>query len=208
MHVGEGVPGQVVLSGETVNITDVMTDPRFVKLNKEPTYRSLMVTPVHSGERKLGTISVSSNLPFAFNANDRNLLSQLGTQAAIAIENAHLLESTQQALKESNALYRINQGLVASLDPQELLEDAVDLLQKNFGYYHVQFYLRDLESGDFVMREGSGEIGRKLKEKGHRLHAGEGIVGYVAETKEAFFTNDVDEVYFFLRNPLLPDTKS
>ena len=80
MHVGEGIAGQVVLSGETVNITDVMTDPRFVKLDKEPTYRSLMVTPVHSGERKLGTISVSSNLPFAFNASDRNLLSQLGTK--------------------------------------------------------------------------------------------------------------------------------
>ena len=128
MRVGEGIAGQVVLSGETINITDVTTDPRFVKLGSEPTYRSLMVTPVHSGERKLGTISVSSNLPFAFNANDMKLLSQLGTQAAIAIENANLFESTQQALKESNALYRINQGLVTSLDPSELLQDTVELL--------------------------------------------------------------------------------
>jgi signal transduction histidine kinase len=58
------------------------------------------------------------------------------------------------------------------------------------------------------MREGSGEIGRKLKEQGHRLHPGEGIIGYTAETNEAFFTNDVDEVFFFFRNPLLPNTKS
>ena len=108
MRVGEGIAGQVVISGETINIDDVNTDPRFLRLDKEPTYRSLMVAAVHSGERKLGTISVSSNLPFAFGAGEINLLSQLGTQAAIAIENAHLLESTQQALKESNALYRIN----------------------------------------------------------------------------------------------------
>jgi len=208
MRVGEGVAGQVALSGETLNVADVTSDSRFVKLDNEPTYRSLMVTPVHSGDRNLGTISVSSDIPYAFSASDINLLRQLGIQAAIAIENAHLLENTQQSLKETNALYRINQGLVASLDPQELLKDVVDLLQKNFGYYHVQIYVRDPESGDFVMREGSGEIGRQLKEMGHRLRVGEGIVGYVAETKEAFFSNNVDEVFLFTRNPLLPGTKS
>lgn len=208
MRVGEGIAGHVVINGETLNITDVTTDPRFVKLDRDPTYRSLMVAPVHSGERKLGTISVSSNLPFAFNANDIKLLSQLGTQAAIAIDNAHLLESTQQALKEANALYRINLGLVVSFDPQELMKEAVELLQKSFGYYHVQIYVREPESGDFIMQEGSGEIGRRLKEKGHHLRAGEGIIGYAAETRQAFFTNDVDRVFFFTRNPLLPDTKS
>lgn len=208
MHVGEGIAGHVVLSGETINIDDVNTDPRFLKLDREPIYRSLMVTPVHSGEQKLGTLSISSKLPFAFNAGDMKLLSQLGTQAAIAIDNAHLLESIQQALKESNALYRINQGLVASLDPQELLKDVVNLLQKNFGYHHVQIYVLEPKTGDFVMSEGSGEIGRQLKEQGHRLHAGEGIVGYTAETKAAFFTNDVDKMFSFVRNPLLPNTKS
>ena len=208
MHLGEGIAGQVILSGETINITDVRTDPRFIKLGVEPTYRSLMVTPVLSGKQRLGTISIQSDLPFAFDANDIKLLSQLGTQAAIAIENAHLLESTQQALKESNALYRINQGLVASLDPQELLKDVVNLLQKNFGYYHVQIYVVDPESGDFILREGSGEIGRQLMEHRHYLRAGEGIVGYTAETGAPFFTNDVDKVHFFVRNQLLPNTKS
>ncbi len=208
MRLGEGIAGQVIISGETINITDVRTDPRFVKLGAEPTYRSLMVTPVLSGKQKLGTISIQSSLPFAFDANDIKLLSQLGTQAAIAIENTHLLESIQQALKESNALYRINQGLVVSLDPQELLKDVVNLLQKNFGYYHVQIYVVEPETGDIVLREGSSEIGKKLKEAGRRLRAGDGIVGYAAETGEPFFTNDVDKVHFFVRDPFLPDTKS
>jgi signal transduction histidine kinase len=208
MRVGEGIAGQVVISGETINITDVKTDPRFLKLDKDPIYRSLMVTPVHSGEQKLGTISVSSNLPFAFSSGDIKLLSQLGTQAAIAIENANLLESTQQALKESNALYRINQGLVTSLEPSELMRDTVELLQKNFGYHYVQIYVADPESGDFVMRAGSGKIGAQLKARGHRIAAGEGIVGYTAETGAAFFTNNVDDVVSFSRNPFLPDTKS
>jgi len=204
----EGVAGQVLVSGQTVNIADVEKDPRFVTYAEPPKYRSLIVAPVQSGDQRLGTISVQSASVSAFTEAESHLLSALGTQAAIAIENAHLLESIQQALKESNALYRINQGLVASLDPQELLKDVVNLLQKNFGYYHVQIYVLEPETGDFVMREGSGEIGGQLKEQGHRLRAGEGIVGYTAETHAAFFTNDVDKMLSFVRTPLLPNTKS
>jgi signal transduction histidine kinase/GTP-sensing pleiotropic transcriptional regulator CodY len=204
----EGVAGQVLVSGQTVNIADVEKDSRFVTYAEPPKYRSLIVAPVQSGEQKLGTISVQSASVSAFTEGESRLLSALGTQAAIAIENAHLLESIQQALKESNALYRINQGLVASLEPQELLKDVVDLLQKNFGYYQVQIYVLDPETGDFVMSEGSGEIGRQLKEQGYRLRAGEGIIGYTADTGAPFFTNDVDKVHFFVRSQLLSNTKS
>lgn len=208
IHINESVAGQVILSGETINIADVEKDDRFVVHAEAPQYRSLMVAPVESGEQKLGTISVQSVLVNAFTDDEKRLLSALGIQAAVAIENAHLLESIQQALKESNALYRINQGLVASLDPQELLKDVVNLLQKNFGYYHVHIYVLDPETGDLMVREGSGEIGKRLKELNHRLRAGEGIVGYTAETGTPFFTNDVDKVHFYVRNQYLPDTKS
>ena len=166
-----------------------------------------MVAPVESGEQKLGTISVQSTSVNAFTEDENRLLSALGTQAAVAIENAHLLESIQQALKESNALYHINQRLVA-LNADELLTDVVNLLQRNFNYYHVQVYVIDTETGDFMLHAASGEIGKKLIEQKHSLRAGEGIVGYTAEIGAAFFTNNVDDVVSFVRNPLLPDIKS
>jgi PAS domain S-box-containing protein len=205
---GAKVAEQAIVSRETINIADVGTDPRFLDADPRPAFRSLMVAPVQSGNQNLGAISVQSNSSGAFTEDDSRLLSALATQAAIAIENANLLESTQQALKEANALYRINQGLVASLDPQELLQDAVELLQTNFGYYHVQVYGVEPDTGDFMLRAGSGEIGQALIKKHHRLHAGEGIVGYTAEISAPFFTNDVDQVHFFVRNRLLPDTVS
>ncbi len=207
MRLGEGIAGQVIATGETINISDIDSDDRFVKLGVLPKFRSLMVAPIISGEQKLGTISVQSKLPHTFTENEKELLSTLGTQAAIAIENANLLESTQQALKETNALYRINQGMVA-LNTDELLADVVDLLQKNFGYYQVQVYVIENGTGDFVLQAGSGEIGRKLKEQNVRLPAGAGIIGYAAETSAPFFTNNVDEVMFYIRHKLLPDTKS
>jgi signal transduction histidine kinase len=58
------------------------------------------------------------------------------------------------------------------------------------------------------MAEGSGRVGKQLKEKGHRLKAGQGIVGTVASTNEAFLSNNVDELLNFVRNRLLPDTRA
>ncbi|MBE0670325.1 MAG: GAF domain-containing protein, partial [Anaerolineales bacterium] len=207
MRLGEGVAGQAIESGEVLNIEDVFNDSRFIKLNPNSMVRSLIVVPVMSGSEKLGTISVQSNTPNTFTQYESLLLRELGLQAAIAIENARLMESTQQALKETNALYRINQGMVA-LNTDELLADVVDLLQQNFGYYHVQVYVIDPDTGDFVLRAGSGEIGRQLKTQNVRLPAGAGIIGYAAETFAPFFTNNVDEVMFFIRHELLPETKS
>ncbi len=207
MQLGKGIAGQAILSGETINITDTNTDARFLRANNTPRFRSLLVTPIVGGEEKLGTISVQSELANAFTQHEQELLGALGVQAAIAIENARLLESTQQSLKETNALYRINQGLVA-FTVDELLEDVVNLLKENFGYYHVQVYIVETQSKEFILKAASGEIGKELLEQKHRLQAGAGIVGYVAETLMPFFSNNVDEVVFFIRNPLLPDTKS
>ena len=46
MRLGEGVAGQVITHGETINIADIDTNSRFIKLSVQPKFRSLMVAPV------------------------------------------------------------------------------------------------------------------------------------------------------------------
>ena len=208
MHVGNGAAGQVLRDGITINIADVDTDPRFLQTTLLPAYHSLLVAPVQTAGRQLGTISVESESIGAFSDHEAELLKSLGAQAAIAIENTRLFETTSHSLEELNALYRINQRLAASLDTDVLMKEVVDLLQQSFHYYHVQVYLIESEQHDSVLRQGSGDIGTQLINMGHRLLAGEGIVGHVAYTRKPFVTNDVDKVVFFVRNPLLPGTKS
>jgi len=208
MRLGEGVAGQVIREGITINIGDVKTDPRFLLSNSMPNFRSLLVAPVQSGGKQIGTISVQSKVPNAFSTKDAELLNSLGVQAAIAIENTRLFETTQQRLKEVDALYKTSQGLAVSLDADELIEDVVTLLHQNFGYYHVQIYLLDPSNGDLILKKGSGEIGIQLLNSGFRLSRGLGIAGHVAETAVPFVTNNVNDVVFFYRNPLLPNTQS
>jgi len=208
MQIGYGVAGQVLRDGITINVEDVSTDPLFLQTDVKPAYRSLLVAPVQSSGKQLGTISVESEKPHAFSVHEAELLNALGNQAAIAIENTRLFESTQQSLKEMNALYKLSQGLAASLVTDQLIQDVLIMLQQNFGYYYVQIFLLDPVSDDLIFKRGSDEIGTKLFEQGFRLPRGKGIIGCVAETGTSFFTNNVNDVVFFHRNPLLPDTQS
>jgi signal transduction histidine kinase len=206
MRLGKGVAGQVIADGIVVNIADVRADPRFLQQTVPVKYRSLMVAPVQSGNERIGTISVQSSIPVSFTPDQEELLSALGTQAAIAIENARLFETTQQGLKEVNALYKITRQLVGSLETEQLMKDVVELLQQTFGYYLAEIFVIDPENEDLIVQHASGKIGELLKNQ--RLQAGAGIIGHAAETGEPFFTNDVDKVVFFVPHPLLPDTQS
>ncbi len=208
MRLGEGAAGRAIATGAVIGVSDTLNDPRFINRAAVGKYRSLVVAPIQSNEQAFGSISIYSERPNTFTSEAGNLLRALGTQAAIAIENVNLLETTRQDLKEMNALYHISRGLATSLDSVQLMEDVVNLLKQEFGYYHAQIYVIDPESGDLLIRTGSGEIGDQLLENGYRLPAGAGIVGHVAETEQPFVTNNVQDVVFFIRNPLLPETLS
>jgi PAS domain S-box-containing protein len=209
MRLGEGVAGRVIGEGVTINVRDVQNDPNFIFHNSyPPEFRSLLVAPVQSGGQQTGTISVQSRNVNAFSGKDEALLNALGVQAAIAIENTHLFESIQQHLREVDALYQTGQRLASSLDADELIEDVVALLKQIFSYYHAQIFLLDPVNHDLVLKNASGKVGEQLLQGEFRLPRGTGIVGHVAETGQPFVTNDVNNVVFFYRNPLLPDTQS
>jgi|GEM_PF-1375019 len=203
MRLGEGIAGQVMSEGITINIGEIHTHPKFLLSPSTSSFRSLLVAPVLSGSNHIGTISVQSNQPQAFTKNDAELLKSLAIQAAVALENTRLFEATQQRLKEVNILYQVSRALALSLDADQLIRDVIGLLQEIFNYYYVQIYLIDPITQNLVIKHGSGPIGTELVQQGHYLRAGEGIVGHVAETGAPFVTNNVDEIVFFKRNPLL-----
>ena len=105
MRPGEGIAGMVVETGEIIHVKDTQTDKRFLRRGPSSHLRSLMVAPVQSGIRRMGTISVVSATPYAFSEHDERLLGTLGSQAAVALENARLFSETRSQLDELTGLH-------------------------------------------------------------------------------------------------------
>ncbi len=208
---GKGLAGQAAQTRRVVHIPDLSEyqgNPILTDSLAGEEFTAYFGIPLIAKGQLCGVMEIFRRSPILVDEDWMAFLETLAGQAAIAIDNARMLETTQATLMETEALYRINRGLVASIDPLWLMQEVVDLLQRDFGYSYVQIYVRDAATGDFILRAGSGETGSQLIAAGHRLAAGEGIVGYTAETNKPFMTNNVDDLIFFRRNPLLPDVRS
>ena len=90
-----------------------------------------------------------------------------------------------------------------------LLNQAVKLIQERFGYYHTGIFLID-EGGNYaVLKAATGEAGRQMLQRGHRLRVGQvGFVGHVAMSGVLRVSGEVSSDQDYVPNPLLPDTKS
>ena len=92
---------------------------------------------------------------------------------------------------------------------QVLMERAVYMIRDRFGFYHAGIFLLDQNAEYAVLRAATGEAGRVLIAKGHRLKVGEtGIVGYATGHGKPRITGDVTRDPNHYRNPYLPDTRS
>jgi GAF domain-containing protein len=115
----------------------------------------------------------------------------------------------EQRASQLRAAAEVTRDTTAARELDELLNRAVDMIRRRFGFYHAGIFFVD-ETGEWaVLRAATGDAGRQLLEQGHKLRVGKsGIVGYVAATGEPRIALDVgvDAVHF--RNPLLPETRS
>jgi len=101
---GEGVAGIALSTGQTINIVDILNDARYViGKSDQDANRSLLVAPVKTSDKSLGTLSAQDKTPGSFTKDDERLLSILGNQAALAIERARLYNDLQSSLEYEKA---------------------------------------------------------------------------------------------------------
>lgn len=83
---------------------DVGTDAVTFNNPDLPDTRSEVALPMLVRDRVLGVLDIQSDQPMAFSMDDIDVLQTLANQAAVAIENTRLLEESQTALMQIEAL--------------------------------------------------------------------------------------------------------
>ncbi|MCB0011280.1 MAG: PAS domain S-box protein [Anaerolineales bacterium] len=96
------------------------------------------------------------------------------------------------------------------LDIDELLHTAIDRIQHHFNFYQVLIYLADPLTDQLILRQGSGEIGRLLIQRGHAIaqDATPSLVARAARNMQVIGANDVRLSQHFLPNSALRNTRS
>jgi len=128
LKMGEGFSGHVAQTGEPLVVQDLSTDPRLTRSAvKESGFHSLAITPLVSRGQVLGTLFVVTLGHRDFSQQDIELLTSIGGQIGVAVENAHLYEQAQQVavVEERQRLAReLHDSVTQSLHSSTLLAEA------------------------------------------------------------------------------------
>jgi signal transduction histidine kinase len=174
---GEGAAGRAFRDSKTVLINSYKAWAGASSMGREVGVRAAVSVPLRMGQRLLGALTVHTyEGGHCFDDEDAWLLELRGVQAAMALEQARLVEEAERRAQRLLALHSVSTSISAHTDLSTtlrlVLSQATRLLQRRGGAIH----LWDERSQRLVLAEGFdlpvGEMDRSVV-------PGEGITGQV-----------------------------
>ncbi|HSK89235.1 MAG TPA: GAF domain-containing protein [Anaerolineales bacterium] len=208
--VGEGLTSILIRTREPLMLVED-TEKRAIamgaKITGKPALSWLGVPLVANGEAIGAVIIQDSEHEHSFDENDLRFMTSVANQVSGAIHNVRLVSESKQTAIQFETAAEIARDISSSLDLDELLQKAVELISSRFDFYHAAIFLKDLPGEYVVIREATGEAGAQMKRSGHKLSVGaKSVVGFVAGKGEPLIVNDTARDATFSPNPLLPET--
>jgi signal transduction histidine kinase len=119
---GRGLLGVLIREAETLRLHDIADDPRSVGFPRHhPPMRSFLGVPILLRGVAYGNLYLTEKTGGDFTEEDEELTQLLATQAAVAIENARLYESSTRWLRQLESLNEIGTALASELELEPLL---------------------------------------------------------------------------------------
>jgi signal transduction histidine kinase/CheY-like chemotaxis protein len=193
----------------TIYQSDQLTPAQTAELANFETV-TLAILPLRTPERALGAVLILSDTSHVYSDRELRVLQSFAEQASLSLEAARLLKQTARRAAQLQATAEIAERVGQILDLDELLPQVVDLIRDRFDFDHVQIFLMDANDEYAVLRASTGEAGRELLARNHRLAKGSAsVIGQVTASGRVIIAADTAEANVPHRpNPLLPNTRS
>jgi PAS domain S-box-containing protein len=162
----------------------------FVALSEDDTpSQAWLGVPMMIGDRVLGVISVQSvSEPNLYDEHDRDILTTIASQAAIAVENARLFLETQRRAQETSALAEVSREISVTLDLETVLTRIASYAKDLFQAESSAVYLPE---ADGAIWRAIAVVGAEAEEiKNDPINSGEGILGNIVLNQAGQIVND------------------
>jgi GAF domain-containing protein len=123
----------------------------------------------------------------------------------------------QRAVQLATAA-EVGRAAASMLEADQLIREVVELIRERFGLYYVGLFLVEEagagvpveeSAGEWAMLQaGTGEAGRAMLARGHRIRVGEGMIGWSVAQGQPRVAQLAEEDAVRLATAELPDTRS
>lgn len=186
---GAGLSGQVIETGETILIPDlVQSNTNRIHFGDPQSVRSVLAVPLRQGEHVFGMISAQSYQPDMYHEGHRSLLETLAAQFSTTLANARLFEETQQRLRELELIASLSATLRSAVTRAELIRALLKQLISQMGADGATFEVVDPFSGSVMIEQAAG-VWQPLA--GIVIPAGKGLSAVILRSGQPFLTNHV-----------------
>jgi signal transduction histidine kinase len=175
---GRGLLGVLIRDAETLRLHDIADDPRSVGFPlHHPPMHTFLGVPVLLRGIAFGNLYLTEKDSGDFTEEDEELTQLLAAQAAVAIENARLYESSTRSLRQLESLNEIGTALASEIELEPLLGLVARRLRE---LVHARLVLIALPQGEtLTIAAAEGENAYGIA--GARLAFGSSKAGRVLE---------------------------
>jgi signal transduction histidine kinase len=119
---GRGILGVLIRDAKPLRLDDISQDPRSVGFPRNhPPMTTFLGVPILLRGVAYGNLYLAEKRAGAFTEEDEELTQLLAAQAAVAIENARLYESSTRWLRQLESLNEIGNALTSEIELEPLL---------------------------------------------------------------------------------------
>ena len=178
--IGQGIAGTVASTGETINISDAYSDPRFSSASdKQSGYRTttILCMPIIALSGSIiGVLQAINKRDTTFNSVDEEVMSLLAIQSAQALQNANLFSQAERNRDRFRSLLDIVRAMQSEMGVNSLIFTITQRTVRVVDADRCTLYLVDNVHRALFSMQGEVNI---------RISMDQGIAGSVATTGQS-----------------------